>query len=90
MNMPNLVFSQEMKNAMKTPGARKIWLVKYDSVNTHNCTNCGGIGYLYLFIAKGGPFENSPTTGIGSYFDGRWWVGQHFPFVCPVCKNEAQ
>ena len=89
--MANKQFSREMRVAMKTEGAKKIIYWEIPAVAPHACPNCGGVGFMYLFIATKGPFDNSSTKPgeISTWFDDKWWVGQLYPFECPNCHAES-
>jgi hypothetical protein len=88
--MTDKVFSQEMRTAMKSD-AKKIIFLDIPKQGIHSCPNCGGVGFMYLFIATGGPFDNSSTKpgDISTYFDQKWWTGRHYAFECPVCHAES-
>ena len=63
-----------------------------------DCKNCGGVGWLGIFVSKRGPFK-SPGHPYGeetSKWDqetyagqGGWWVGKTFTLPCPVCLGSG-
>lgn len=55
-----------------------------------DCPNCGGSGRMTTFIAKEGPFNTPGGIGISKYANGKWWVGQHFTALCPICQGDGK
>ena len=63
-----------------------------------DCANCGGQGYLYLFLATEGPYQTagSPYSRISKWFDNAWWCapvdGEYgtVSFLCPDCKGTGK
>lgn len=82
-------FTKDMQFALKAPEVKRAWVSENASPNPKDCQNCGGQGYLYLFLATGGPF-NSPGSGKGltsKCHDGKWWIGKTMSFECPSCAK---
>lgn len=80
-------FTNEMTFAIKSPDVKNAWVSENKSPNPEDCKNCGGAGYLYLFLATGGPF-GTPGIGKGTvskFYNGKWWIGKTMSFVCPEC-----
>ncbi len=89
--MPEKNFPRLMKDAASMPGVKKAFLLDFDGTNNGGCDNCGGMGYLYLFIATEGPFQSpgAPYREDKSshWYDGKWWIGTSSAFMCPNCHG---
>jgi DNA replication protein DnaC len=56
-----------------------------------DCANCGGIGYMYYFAKKGGPYPNVPQLGTSHYLEGEGWIsGKTIGEPCPVCSGDQK
>lgn len=87
----NIQFSDEMRVAMRSPAVRFAAVRENTNLGVGGCENCGGIGYMHLFLGTGGPFEYGPGMGKIGHWDGaHWWEGSTRAFICPVCKNATQ
>lgn len=87
--MADKVFPNEMRFAVKSPDVKKAFLLEVEPFRGNHCENCGGHGFLYAFLATGGPFENSPSNGVAKWADGKWWKGATFSFQCPKCGGQS-
>jgi hypothetical protein len=76
--------SMEMISAIRRPTTRQAFVSEPDIRDKTKCQNCGGEGYLYLFIATDGPFDNRPQA-VAHWDNGKWWIGETWTFTCPVC-----
>ena len=84
-------FPLEMMKLLESPTIRKAFVSEIVSPNPNDCTNCGGVGTIYVFIATIGPLQ-SPAVGkniISHWSDGKWWGGKGIEFDCPVCHSLA-
>jgi hypothetical protein len=82
---------QEFQAFMKLPTTKKASISAIAPVSQAVCQNCGGVGRMYIFIGVDGPFRTPSVQSVPkvcAFIDGRWWVGQHFSAVCPVCKGK--
>ena len=86
--MQDIKISLEMRSMLKDPATKAAWLSEHESPNPSVCSNCGGIGFLYMFIGSAGPFTNVPGIGVAHFHDGKWWKGETFSFACPVCVDD--
>ena len=85
--MPDRNFPPEMQFMLKDPNTKRAWISENKSPLPDDCPNCGGAGYLYLFVATAGPFK-TPGQGVGvisHWYDGGWWIGGTYAFKCPAC-----
>ena len=82
----NIEIGMAMKSDLKDPATKAAWMSEYESPNPRVCQNCGGTGYLHLFLASGGPFQNSPQK-VGHWDGENWWVGNAKSYPCPVCNG---
>lgn len=87
--MHDIIMSMEMKSMLRDPATKAAFINEHESPNPAVCKNCGGIGYLYMFIATKGPFDSSPPLGVAHWHNNKWWVGETFSFTCPVCVDEV-
>jgi hypothetical protein len=80
--------SLEMKSSLHDPATKAAWMSENVSDNENDCKNCGGVGYLYLFLATAGPFVASPA-GVNKWDENlqKWWVGETKAFKCPICQE---
>jgi hypothetical protein len=76
--------SAEMRSALRNPCVKMAWVNEPDTRDKTKCQNCGGEGYLFLFLATEGPFDNKPQK-VSKWYEGKWWVGETLSFFCPVC-----
>jgi hypothetical protein len=83
-----ITLSNEMRYKLKDPGTRAAWMSENAALGPDDCKNCGGVGFLYLFVATSGPFHAPPSSGIGKWDEAiqKWWVGQTHSYPCPVCQ----
>jgi len=89
--MEDKEFPPEFKNMMKEKGVRAVFVSDIVSPHPNHCTNCGGVGTMYIFIATMGPFEFPPQGRIISHFsEGKWWGGRGFTFPCPKCGGRER
>lgn len=58
------------------------------------CENCGGKGFIAIFLATNGPFETpgNPNKFVSKWHDGKWWCAPEgntdygtLTAPCPVC-----
>jgi len=84
----NIEIGMAMKSDLKDPATKAAWMSEYESPNPRVCQNCGGTGYLHLFLASGGPFEGVPH-GISKWDENlqKWWTGSTKSYPCPVCNS---
>jgi hypothetical protein len=89
--MNDFPLSLEMKSILKDPATKAAFVSDYDGTNGNVCQNCGGSGYVYIFVATAGPFKVCPTGAkIITHWDGmHYWIGETFSFCCPVCDPSA-
>jgi len=87
-NLASIDISFDMKFILRDPTTRAAWLSENTAINPDDCQNCGGVGYLYLFIATSGPFRDPPASGIGKWDQAieKWWAGKTHSFPCPKCQ----
>lgn len=58
------------------------------------CANCGGIGFMMVFMYTAGPFQNFPG-GKAQYLAGEgivegWYYGETKTASCPLCVTETR
>jgi RNA polymerase subunit RPABC4/transcription elongation factor Spt4 len=84
----DLTFPKEFDFYMRDPGVRAAFVSENVSPKKTDCPNCGSIGYMYIFVATGGPFRD-PTGGkINHWSREGWYTGETKSAVCPVCKAQ--
>lgn len=55
------------------------------------CPNCGGLGFMYRWIPKAGPFHRFPAGDTATFVDGEgWYTGSREGAPCPVCSGGAR
>lgn len=88
----NLVFKA------KSPDVKMALILEFP-IESGGCENCGGTGFIALFLATNGPFESPGTLGkfVSKFHDGKWWCAPSgnadFGTVsapCPVCGGIKQ
>jgi hypothetical protein len=87
--MLDIKISPEMKAMLRDSATKAAWISEHESPNPTVCQNCGGVGYLFIFIATKGPFVTAPPVGVAHWDKDKWWVGETFAFTCPVCTDTA-
>lgn len=84
-------FPRAMLEAASMPGIKRVFVLDFEKPRAHDCDNCGGMGYLYIFAATKGPFQGPGApyrdNEASKFFDGKWWVGSTAGFTCPVCNG---
>lgn len=84
--MNDMKLPTEWTSLIKAPRVKAAFFSKIESKKKQDCKNCGGLGEMYLFIATSGPFKDVPK-GIAKWAGDRWWAGENFGGLCPVCKG---
>lgn len=64
--------------------------------NHAGCTNCAGIGYVFVTLADAGPFRMTPLTRKpitwfeGDGVSGKGWyiVNRTLEYACPECQGQ--
>ena len=82
-----MLFPPEFKMYMKDPTTRAAFISENTSPNPSDCKNCGGVGYLFLFVATGGPFRDPTQNKVNHWSPEGWWTGKTQQALCPVCHN---
>ena len=85
---------REFETVAHMPGVKTYWLGSSAPKSPWDCSQCGGVGILTLFVALEGPFNSvpSPTQGLSAKWDGniaKWWNGKHLAIECPNCKGSG-
>ena len=79
-------FSMEMQSALKDPSLRGAFIADLQIINPYVCQVCGDSQYVFLFLAKAGPFTERPN-GIAHWDGKHWWAGETKSFPCPECSG---
>ena len=57
------------------------------------CPNCNDTRIVTMFAGYQGPFTRLPFAPkpprCTAFYNGSWWIGEHFTSVCPMCENQA-
>lgn len=79
-------FPPEFRMYTKDPATRAAFVSENTSPNPDDCKNCGGVGYLFIFVATGGPFRDPTQNKVNHWTKEGWWIGKTYQALCPVCK----
>lgn len=72
----------------------KLALILENEHTPGGCENCGGTGYIAIFLATNGPFESPGAPGkyVSKWHNGAWWCAPSGDVnfgtchaTCPVC-----
>jgi hypothetical protein len=69
------------------PTTKAAFFSMNEAQHPRDCRNCGGLGVIYLFVAKGGPFREVPNGKniIAHWTKQGWWAGTNEAGACPDC-----
>jgi hypothetical protein len=81
-------FPSEFRFFIRDPDVRAAFVSENISPQKTDCPNCGSVGYIYIFIATGGPFKDPSPNKVNHWTKNGWYVGETKSAVCPVCKAQ--
>jgi hypothetical protein len=85
----------------KSPDVKLALFLEYER-DPRLCENCGGVGFLSMFLATNGPFDSPGSSKyVSKFHNGKWWCAPAFEgenstetmkygtvsAPCPVCKG---
>lgn len=89
MKIPDELFAKA-----QDPRVKVALLLEYKA-DPDGCSNCGGMGFISMFLATNGPFDG-PGSGkqVSKYHNGKWWCAPSgsmefgtISATCPVCAG---
>lgn len=81
-------FPPSFAEIWRQPNVRATFIGDLAPTSSRDCANCGGLGFISMFVAYAGPFQHVPSgRQVLHYGDNAWWVGETFMDACPVCGN---
>lgn len=80
-------YPNEFQMYFKDPATRACFISEIQSLKPGECPNCGSVGYLYIFVATGGPFRDPSEGKVNHWTKEGWYIGKTYQGLCPVCKN---
>lgn len=89
-------YTQEMKMKATDPLVKRVFVIEHRPEGLNDCLNCGGTGFLYLFLATEGPYQTpgAAYSKVSKWFDGAWWCAPSndnnygtVSFKCPDCHG---
>jgi hypothetical protein len=83
-----LKFPKEFDFYLKDHSTRAAFVSENAQIKPTDCPNCGGVGFMYIFVATGGPFREVTGTKINHWTREGWYTGETHSAVCPVCKAQ--
>lgn len=84
------VYPQYFKQLWNDNGIKAAFVSEVKPLQPSDCGNCGGSGKMITFVARGGPFNTPGGKGISHFANGKWWQGENFTALCPVCQGEGK
>lgn len=52
------------------------------------CSNCGGLGRVYIERMTAGPYRSPPSRATVAWREGAWWEYDLLVGACPLCNSE--